>query len=55
MKVTIDITEDEFRHMERWLSISISMIKCGFDSANIDDLILAKVYDAAKIAKREEE
>ena len=48
MKVTIEISEKEFKELERYLSLQIGLAKIGFVGPSVTDEILLRVFRAAK-------
>jgi len=48
MKVTIDITPNELKHIKNLLWKRAAMVKCGMAFTTLEDKILYRVYEAAQ-------
>ena len=55
MKVTIKISKQELEHIKMFLVKHAMLIKTGFMNPDLEDVILARVYDAAKMQEAQKE
>jgi len=55
VKVTIEISADELERIEKLLVKHATLVKTGFMNPSLEDVILARVYDAAKMQEEQKE